>query len=212
MRILQYSFSVLGFLISASMASATAPLDLDSQEVLNRYDYLDPNHFVPTDLLQKAVLYFDSNKRRFNNQNYITVVDYRPSSVEYRLFVISLQNGSVERFHTSHGNGSVDGDPAYAVKFGNRGGSNMSSLGFAKINQVYTGSLGRSVRLDGLSSTNSNIRRRGIVLHGSDAVHEAPVVQGVSGGCIMLDLAVRDAVIDKLRGGSLLLVDVSQAP
>ena len=186
-------------------AQAAAQVELaDPAQVMAKYKHLDPLHFVPADLLQTAVIYFDANRVKFKNQNVISVVDFRPRSDEYRFFMIHMKDGSVERLHTSHGNGSVDGDPAFAVKFGNVPESNMSSLGFARTAEVYTGSLGRSLFFDGLSATNSNVRRRGIIIHGSDQMHETNVIQGVSGGCLMFDLKIRDYVIDQLKGGSLI--------
>ena len=182
--------------------AATAAVD--PAQVMAKYKNLDPQHLVPQDLLQTTLVYFDANRAKFKNQNVISVVDFRPKSDRYRFFMIHLKDGSVERFHTSHGNGSVDGDPAFATKFGNVPESNMSSLGFARTAEVYTGSLGRSLFFDGLSVTNSKVRERGIIIHGSDQMHEADVVQGLSGGCLMFDLKIRDYVIDQLKGGSLI--------
>lgn len=199
-------------LLVSFQAFASGPDRVDAPEdakVLGNYQHLDPNHWVPTDLLETAVTYFDKNKSRFRNQLYISVINFRPRSDEYRFFLVNMQTGEVERFHTSHGNGSVEADPAFAVKFGNVPGSNMTSLGFARTGEVYVGSLQRSLRMDGLSETNSNMRSRAIVIHGSDQMHEANVIQGVSGGCVMFDFAVRDGIIDKIRDGSLIYAGLS---
>lgn len=67
----------------------------------------------------------------------------------------------------SHGSGSDKSHirSAYAHT-SNQDGSHLSSLGRALIAERYTGSYGIAYRLDGLDSTNSNIRPRCIVLHG----------------------------------------------
>jgi hypothetical protein len=164
---------------------------------------------VPPDLLQKAVAYFDANKSRFPNQAYITVVDFRPRSDKYRLYIINMADGSVEKFHTTHGVNSDKNADGIATVFGNVINSGMSSLGFVRTGEVYSGSYKRSIRLDGLSSTNSNIRDRAVVFHGWDKVHEANVIQGMSHGCITLDWKVKDAAIDKIKEGSLMYVGQS---
>jgi hypothetical protein len=181
----------------------------ERQEILDRYGYLDPKHEVPTDLLRKTVLYFDANRSKLPNQNYITIVDFKPRSDRYRFFLIDMKTGAVERYHTTHGIHSDLDNDGYAESFGNVINSGKSSLGFVRTAEVYEGHYKRAVRLDGLSSTNSNIRARAIVLHGWDGVHEANVIQGLSWGCITLDWAVKDSVIDKVKEGSLMYVGVS---
>lgn len=172
---------------------------------------LDPKRLVPRDLLATAVKYYDANQSSFTNPTVLGVIDLRPRSDQPRFFVVHLRDGSVTAYHTTHGTGSVDGDPAFAVKFGNEPESNRSSLGFVRTGSVYAGSWGRSLRLQGLSPTNSNMLERAIIIHGDDDAHEANIVQGLSYGCFMLDWKVRDVVIDALRDGSLLYVGLSQA-
>jgi hypothetical protein len=178
-------------------------------KILAKYDHLDPKKEVPTDLLQTAILYFDSNKVKFPNQDYITVIDYRMRSTEARFFVISLSSGQVEKFHTAHGKGSDLKQLGYAEMFGNIVNSGMSSIGFVRTAEVYSGKYERSVRLDGLSTTDSALRERSVVLHGWDGVHEAPIIQGLSWGCPALDWAVKEGVIDKVKEGSLMYMGFS---
>ena len=127
------------------------------------------------------------------------------------LFIVNLVDGSVARYHTAHGAGSVLTNPGYARKFSNENNSAKSSLGFARTAEIYEGSQKRSLKLDGLSPTDSNLRMRGIIVHGADQVKEANVVQGVGAGCIMLDWKIRDEVIDKIHGGSLMMMGFSKA-
>lgn len=179
-------------------------------ELNSIYGSVDPQHWVPTDLLTKALSFFEKNKSKFKNKNYITIVDFSQRSDQYRLFFINLQTGNVERYHTTHGEGSDVNRDGYAEIFANIPNSKKSSLGFVRTAEVYNGTFGRSLRLDGLSSTNSRIRERAIVFHGWAPVIEAPRLQPMSWGCITTDVRIRDGLINKIKNGSLMLVDVSQ--
>lgn len=178
--------------------------------ILANYQHLDPNNEVPTDLLEDAVVFLDANKSKFPNQNYIIVIDFKPRSDQYRFFLVDMNTGSVEKYRTTHGHGSDQNRDAYAERFLNVVNSGASSLGFIRTSEVYWGKFKRSVRLDGLSSTNSKVRERAIVLHGWDNAHERNVIQGLSWGCPALDWSVKDPVIDKVRDGSLMYIGVSK--
>lgn len=178
--------------------------------ILSQYAHLDPKHEVPTDLLEEAVLFFDANKESFPNQNYLTIVDFKKRSNLQRFFLVNLQSGEVEKYRTTHGINSDKNRDGFAESFGNTNGSGKSSLGFVRTAEVYNGKFKRSVRLDGLSSTNSNIRERAIVFHGWDGVKEEDRIQGLSWGCITLDWKIKDEVLDKIKEGSLMYVGVSR--
>ncbi|MGZ3721985.1 MAG: murein L,D-transpeptidase catalytic domain-containing protein [Bdellovibrionales bacterium] len=195
--------------IEKDFEGAIDPADFsltDNFEILAAYPQLDPGHEVPADLLANAVAYFDANKSRFPNQAYITIVDFKPRSDKYRLYIINMADGSVQKFHTTHGVNSDKNADGYATIFGNVINSGMSSLGYVRTGEVYNGAYKRALRLDGLSSTNSNIRDRAVVFHGWDGVHEANVLQGMSHGCITLDWKIKDAAIDKIKEGSFMYV------
>ena len=167
-------------IIERDFANAVQPQHLSASDkvgILNKYQHLDPKHWVPTDLLEKTLIYFDANKERFPNQSYLTVIDFKPRSNRYRFFLIDLTTGEVERYRTTHGIGSDRNNDGYAERFGNENGSGKTSLGFVRTAEVYHGKYKRSLRLDGLDSTNSAIRRRAIVYHGWDGVKEADVIQ-----------------------------------
>ena len=178
--------------------------------MFSAYQHLDPKRWVPTDLLQKAIRFFEANKKNFKNQRYISIVDFAPRSNEHRFYIINLQTGAVERYRTTHGSGSDKNRDGYAESFSNTPGSHQSSLGYVRTAEVYYGSFGRSLRLDGLSTTNSKIRSRAIVFHGWKPVVEANQIQAMSWGCITSDLRFRDRIIDQLKDGSLMYVAVSQ--
>jgi hypothetical protein len=94
-----------------------------------------------------------------------------------------------------------------ADTFSNKKNSNASSVGFYATGEIYGGKWGRSLRLDGLSETNSNVRARDVVVHGATYVREGRAKQGRSWGCFALPLGMKDAVISKLAGGALIYAD-----
>jgi hypothetical protein len=183
--------------------------ELAEPSVLEKYQHLDPTHLVPTNLLEKAVLYFDANKAKVKNQNFISVIDFSKKSTLTRFFIINVQTGVVWPLHVSHGKGSDSDHDGVAEKFSNSSGSNQSSLGFYKTAETYSGNHGLSLRLDGLSSTNSLVRARAIVIHGADYVQESSVIQGRSLGCPAVSMKVRDEVINRLKGGAIIYAGLS---
>jgi len=199
--------------IQALFKDAILPESLSQNEKLEslrKYDHLDPFHQVPTDLLEEAVVYFDKNKKKFPNQAYLVVIDFRPRSDKYRFFLVDLNSGEVEKYHTTHGTGSDRDADGIAERFLNVVGSNASSLGFARTAETYYGQFQRSLRLDGLSTTNSKLRERAVVIHGWGGAHEANVIQSLSLGCPALDWSVKDQIIDKIKQGALVYSAVSK--
>jgi hypothetical protein len=178
-------------------------------QILAKYDYLDPKHVVPTKLLADAVVYLDSHSSSFKNQNYLSVIDFSKNSRKARFYIVNLKDGSVWAIHNAAGSGSDPDHDGYATKFSNKSGSNMSSLGYYRTAETYFGKHGLSLRLDGLSSTNSNVRARAIVVHGASYVSDANINQGRSWGCPAVSMADRDAVIAKLKNGSLIYAGLS---
>ncbi len=180
-------------------------------QVLAKYSHLDPNRIVPENLLSKTVLYFDVNKAKFPNKDYISVIDFAKRSTQARFFIINLQTGAVWALRVSHGKGTDPEHDGYANPslFSNKPGTNASSRGHYKTAETYYGAHGLSLRLDGLSSTNSKARSRAIVIHGATYVKESPIVQGRSWGCPAVSMENRDEVIRRLRHGSLIYAGLS---
>lgn len=179
--------------------------DGDRAAILAKYDYLDPKKIVPSKALQNAVIFFDQNKSRIKNRNYITVIDYKQHSGKKRMYLININTGEVWNTYTSHGKGSDTNRDGIAERFSNVSGSNASSLGYFLTGETYYGQHGLSLRMDGLSSSNSNARSRAIVIHGAKYVTNSPVMQGRSWGCPAVAMEFRDRVVQLLKGGSLIL-------
>lgn len=176
----------------------------DRASALSKYDYLDPDHIVPTKALADTVAYFDKNQSQIGNKNYIAVINFAQSSKEKRFYIIDMKTGKVMAIHTAHGKGSDPDHDGYATKFSNSSGSNASSLGFYTTAETYSGKHGLSLKLDGRSSTNSNARSRAVVIHGADYVSESSVIQGRSWGCPAVTMSLRTQVINMLKGGALI--------
>lgn len=197
-----------------------APNDLDGfkeadftssekAQIQSKYSHLDPNKIVPAALLKKAVEYFEANQSKFANQKFISVIDFSKSSSKSRFFVIDMNNGSVWALHNAHGSGSDTNNDGYAESFGNVSGSGKTSLGFYRTAETYQGKNGYSLRLDGLSTTNSNARSRAIVVHGANYVYDSNKKAGRSLGCPASSHANRDKLINKIKGGSMIYANLS---
>lgn len=184
------------------------PGDKVVPSVLAHYTHLDPTHLVAKKLLDHAVMFFEVNKTLIPNQSVMTIVDFTKHSGKQRFYVIDMKTGVVTPAVVAHGKMSDPDYTGYATKFSNVEGSNMSSLGFVLTGATYTGVHGRSLRLNGLSPTNSNMFDRAIVIHGASYVVEGQAKQGRSLGCFALDEDEKDAIIDRLKDGSLLYADL----
>lgn len=171
---------------------------------LRDYDHLDPKRIVPTDILAKAVAFFDANKTKIQNQNYITVIDFRKHSSKQRMWVIEMATGVVGAYWVAHGAGSDLDQDGYAERFSNMNNSHASSIGFYLTGSQYYGRNGQSLRLHGLSSTNSNAYDRAVVLHGSDYVYAGHA--GASWGCPAFERKYVADLLPRLDLGSLLYI------
>ncbi|MEK7356351.1 MAG: murein L,D-transpeptidase catalytic domain family protein [Bdellovibrionota bacterium] len=169
-----------------------------------KYAHVDPKKLIPSNLKAAALDYYDRNLSEIRNKAYLSVIDYAQSSTRARFFIINMSTGAVKAIHVAHGKGSDSNHDGYAEKFSNLSGSNATSLGYYMTAETYSGSHGLSLRLDGLSSTNSNARSRAVVIHGASYVQERDVIQGRSWGCPAVTMELRTAVINMIKGGSIL--------
>lgn len=165
---------------------------------------VDPTGVVPKALLVDAVAFFDFNKSKIHNRTYLSVVDFSKHSGKKRFFVVNMESGAVDSYVVAHGSNSDPGNTGFATRFSNQEGSNESSLGYYITGETYDGKHGNSLRLDGVSATNSHARARAIVIHGAAYVGEGRSQQGRSWGCLALPMSEKDAVIAKLKGGSVI--------
>ena len=167
------------------------------------YDHLDPDKIIPINLLSKAVAFYDANLDKISNQRIMGVIDYKQHNSKKRFYIIDMESGRVETYLTAHGKNSDPDFDGYATKFSNTPDSLMTSLGFFLTAETYYGSNGYSLRLDGLSTTNSNARKRAIVIHGAEYVAPGKKI-GRSYGCPALEMRYHQELIDQIKDGSLL--------
>ncbi|HVK62328.1 MAG TPA: murein L,D-transpeptidase catalytic domain family protein [Bdellovibrionales bacterium] len=180
----------------ASSSAKTKPLN---------FSHIDPKGIVPKVLLRRALTYYSANQASIPNKKYLAVIDYSKPSNKKRFYIVNLYSGAVWTLPVAHGKGSDRNADGVAERFSNSPGSNATSLGVFKTAETYQGQHGLSLRLDGLSATNSKARDRAIVIHGANYVQEKDVIQGRSWGCPAVSNAARDRVIRLLKGGSVVL-------
>ncbi|MCO5143484.1 MAG: murein L,D-transpeptidase catalytic domain family protein [Oligoflexia bacterium] len=155
---------------------------------------------------QEADKYFYSNKNKFPNTRYVTVIDFSKHSSKKRMFVFDLKTKKVEKYNTSHGQGSDPKNSGLAKLFSNSMNSHKTSLGAYKtLDSGKSKKHGTVGRLMGLQASNSNALARAIIIHKAKYVNEAGRA-GRSHGCFALDTRVYLKVINKVKGGSLLYV------
>lgn len=140
----------------------------------------------------------------------LTLVDFSRPSQQKRLWVIDLVGGHV-LFHTLVAHGRASGADL-PVAFSNQEGSEMSSLGFYRTAPAtYVGKHGLSLKLYGLDpGFNTNAESRAVVMHGADYVCEEFVQAhgrlGRSQGCPALPVGQAAAIVQAIKGGSVLYV------
>lgn len=146
----------------------------------------------------------------------IVIVDFAKPSSQPRLYALDLVSGQGldTPVLVAHGVGSDRDDDGIAERFSNFYNSLASSLGAARGGELYTGMNGLSLRLDGLDSSNSNMRVRDIVAHSYQPERRryfnASLVQvrggkpGMSEGCFVVAPHLREWLFGILRDGGFL--------
>lgn len=172
-------------------------------EILARYASV-PHAGIRNALYEKAILYYDHNLTRIPNKRWLAVLDFSKHSKNRRYYLMDMQGGPLVSYVVAHGKNSDTNDDGFANSFSNVDGSNKSSVGFYLTAETYFGANGRSLKLDGLSTTNSNVRARYVVIHGADYVADGRAKQGRSLGCPAFSHAIVQGLIDKIAEGSLL--------
>ncbi len=165
---------------------------------------LDPDHQIPKKALDQALEFWKKNISVFENKKYLSIINFAQSSLEKRFYIINMFSGKVWAIHTAHGRGSDPNKLGRASSFSNSPGSNASSLGYFRTRETYMGKHGLSLRLDGLSGSNSEALSRSLVIHGADYVKEENIMQGRSFGCPAIAMDIYKDVINELKDGSLI--------
>ncbi len=177
---------------------------------LTQYSHVDPNNIIPENLKQEALSYYDINLEKIPNKDYLIIVDFKAHSSKKRQFLIDMISGEVTPMLVTHGKNSDKDNDGHATTFSNTIDSLQSSLGFYLTAETYSGKYGYSLRLDGLSETNSKVRERAIVIHPADYVKDNGKKIGRSWGCLAVDPKLSQQYIDKVKEGVLILVGLGK--
>lgn len=203
-----------------------AALDNALQAIFGRYypSEFSPGAAPPRRLLDEHVFdkalagyraYYCSYGRNIGPAQ-IVVVDFAKHSSEPRMYRIDLRSGDgIDRpIVVAHGVGSDPNDDGFADFFSNVHNSLTSSLGAARGGEIYSGTNGISLRLDGLEPSNSQMRARDIVVHSYSPERRryfnASVIMarggkpGASEGCFVIEPDKRDWILDTLANGGYL--------
>lgn len=172
---------------------------------------LEPNLLSMRNAINVAMTQFQVFEDKCPRKDLIIVVNFREPSYRKRLAIVDVNTGDVLSYHhTSHGSGSADPrNLAKAVRFSNVKDSHMSSLGAMITAGTYIGKHGRSLKLKGLEpGINDKVESRYIVLHSADNMTDGYILANgrcpLSWGCFMLSPAIKDKVIDLVKGGCFL--------
>jgi len=165
---------------------------------------------IPDEDIKKMIAWQTANNPT-SNPRYWVVFKIKEHSKNKRMHIFDRVEGKVQSIHAVHGTGSDPSDDGLATVFSNTPASKQSSLGLFKTLGTYImAKHGRALRLEGLESTNNNALKRGIVFHGVPYAGDDYVKKngrcGRSFGCPAIEYAVAQDLIDKLKGGSLLLI------
>ncbi len=208
-------YSVFFFTCFLFLVSCTNPDE--TTEEITLFDPVDGVELIKTDVhdffvslgvpskgLKKALLYLQENNSEVDNQDYLTLVDFSKHSGERRMFILDLVNREMESLHVAHGKNTDPKHTGMAKYFSNVNNSLKSSLGVYLTAERYYGKNGLSMRLDGKEATNSNARRRAIVVHGAKYVSPKNSKQGRSYGCPAVQSNKISSLIERTENGSIL--------
>ena len=194
------------FFISSTVWGFDFAIPPENYKLKNNYNYVDQAHLIRPAKLIEALKYYEFNLSQLENSDSMTLNDFSLHASKQRLFLINMKTGDVEPMLVAVGHGSDPDGDGFATLFSNIDDTHQSSLGFYLTDDVYDGKNGRSLRLHGLSDTNSNAYDRAIVIHGAPYVLEDLQLAGRSFGCPAVDFKNRDHLIDATKGFSLLYI------
>lgn len=167
-------------------------------------NHLDPQHLIPQKAFEAGIGFFQTYRAQFKNQKFLAIADFSLHGDSRRLFLVNLITGEVQTHFVAHGKNSDADADGWANVFSNTPDSLQSSLGGYMVAETYSGKHGYSVRMDGLQKTNSNARKRAIVMHSANYVNSNKV--GRSFGCPAIENQFQSYMIDRLKNGGLLFI------
>ena len=163
----------------------------------------------------KAALRTHGNQLPFTDR--IGIVDFASPSRVARFHIVDVVDGRVSSRLVAHGRGSDPAHTGWVTLLSNEPGSFASSAGAYVTRGLYVGAHGRSMRLSGLDSMNSNAEARALVIHAAwyvspEAVRSTGKI-GRSEGCFAVAADSLEGVLDQLGPGRLLYAgDMEKRP
>jgi hypothetical protein len=162
-------------------------------------------------LLRRALDALQQHQDSIGYRDSIGVVDFSLPSRTPRFHLVNLADGNVRSHLVAHGRGSDPAHTGWLEHFSNDPRSNATSAGAYRTGSLYLGAHGRSMRLEGLDSTNSNALARAIVVHGAWYVNEQMIgrsgMLGRSQGCFAVADSSLPEIIARLGPGRLIYAD-----
>lgn len=148
---------------------------------------------ISIDVLDKTLTKADEiktflKKNSKYNKDVFFLLDMRIPSNKYRFFVFDAKKNTItDSGLVAHGSGSKTATDE--LKFSNKDGSLMTSLGKYYIGNSYNGTFGKAYKMYGLDTTNSNAFSRNIVLHAHSKMPYEEQVHPImlSWGCPMVN-------------------------
>lgn len=138
----------------------------------------------------------------------LMVIDFTKPSTEKRLMIKDMKTGEVLLVtYVAHGKNS---GTLYPTAFSNKVGSLKTSIGVYTTLNEYTGSLGRSLNVQGLEAgINNNAFKRRILVHGAWYVSKEIAAKygqmGRSEGCFAIPQYEIDYVINLMKDGAVIV-------
>jgi hypothetical protein len=171
-RFLLIAISVIVIFTLSSAAWYLSALNLHKRS--NHVAAAAVNNTVVLKLKERAPRLLSYAAKNGYNTGICLLVNMSLESGTNRFFMYDLQNDSVlDAGLVTHG--SCNKDWLTGRQYGNTPGCNCTSLGKYKIGKPYYGKFGRSYKLYGLDSTNSNAFKRFVVLHSLTCVPDSEV-------------------------------------
>lgn len=169
------------------------------------------HHAMNPRLLARATAAMRRRRHLLADTRVFGIADFSKPSAINRFFLVDAHTGDARAFQVSHGRGSDPAHQGMVEHFSNEHGSKASSAGSYVTGDFYYGKYGRSLKLKGLDSTNSNAEARSIVIH-SAPYAEPEIVDrygklGRSEGCFAFSRQSLSAVMSELGRGRFLYCD-----
>jgi L,D-transpeptidase catalytic domain len=163
---------------------------------------------VSSTLLHRALDALDRHRESIDHRDTIGIADFSLPSRAPRFHLINLADGTATSHLVAHGRGSDPTHTGWLERFSNEPRSQATSAGAYRTEALYVGEHGRSMRLEGLDSTNDHAAARAIVVHGAWYVSEEIIthfgVLGRSEGCLAVANSSLDEVLARLGPGRLI--------